>query len=119
MSPPSAPAFRRRMRERLSALIRNRADPQEWVAQIERYRNGHSDPSEDRAFALVSAAFLERRLEDALLTRCTANMDDLADRARLFGGDQKGAIEGFAGKITVGFALGLYNELLRDDLTII
>jgi hypothetical protein len=35
---------------------------------------------------------------------------------RVFGGDEGGAINGFAGKIILGYALGLYSEQVREDL---
>jgi hypothetical protein len=55
-------------------------------------------------------------LESVILCACTENFEESPDRERLFGGDQIGAINGLAGKITLAYALGFFGEKFKEDM---
>jgi hypothetical protein len=81
----------------------------DWLADEVSHEN-------DRGNALTLGAYVERVLESCI-ARCLireAASPPLHDR--VFGGDEGGAINGFSGKIVLGYALGLYSEQVREDL---
>jgi len=69
----------------------------------------------DRAAVLVSATYLELSLESAIRTHFVDITDD-EDKA-LFGGlDRDSPLSNFGAKIRIGYALGVFGPLMRDDL---
>jgi len=70
----------------------------------------------DRSLVLTLGAILERGLEIAILTHCIPMSDEEEKR---FFGPPDGAPITFDVKIRLGFALGLYGTVSRDDLVII
>ena len=87
-----------------------------YFALIDAWRNDSTSHDNHRGNALIIVAWIERLLEFAIQTRVTSEFDEPPWRDRLFGGDERGAIDGFAGKIVVGYALALYSEQMREDL---
>jgi hypothetical protein len=87
-----------------------------YFGMIDAWRDDSADHEYDRGHALIIVAWIERVLEFVLNTKFTREFDKSPWRDRLFGGDERGAIEGFSGKIVLGYALGLYSEQTREDL---
>ena len=69
----------------------------------------------DRTAAIVLTAWVERELEQWIVTVLPRN--DPKTIKKLQGRD--GALSSFYGKIHLGFALGVYDEVTRDNLDII
>jgi hypothetical protein len=70
------------------------------------------DSPNNRAAAIVAAAFIENNLALAIRAR----FRDLkgADEKRIF--ENRGVLSDFASKIDIGYALRIYGVLVRDDL---
>lgn len=99
----------------LRSLLAKRPGWQTVLKTIDRYEASPTSYHDDRAMVLLCVSLLEQALEEALLTQFLCAYDAPPGRDRLFGGDG-GAVSTFAGKITLGHALGLYGSYLRDDL---
>jgi hypothetical protein len=70
--------------------------------------------ADDRTAAIVAASLVENNLALVISTRLRQFADD-AEKRRLF--DNSGALlSTFSNKIDMGFALNLYDRLVRDDL---
>ena len=78
----------------------------------ETYSEIHS--SSDRACAIISAAFIEDRLQRAI---CRRLLDD--DRTVKKITSPNGALSGFENKILLGYLLGVYNKETRDNLLVV
>jgi hypothetical protein len=83
---------------------------------LDRYRRGNPARRYDRALVLISGSFLEQGLESVIATAMVREYDDRDGWAELFGGDRRGAIDGFRGKIVLGHALGAYPKTFKEDL---
>jgi hypothetical protein len=68
---------------------------------------------DDRATAIVLAAILEEALEIAIATHFVVAKDEYL---KLFDDRIEGILSGFAAKISIGFALGIYEEKMRSEL---
>jgi len=102
----------------LLALSNKPGDRGELLKLLDRYTTDRRPPphKEDRSLALIAVSFVEQHLEDVLLLACIPEFDEPANRQAFFGGDKAGAIDGFAGKIALGYALGGYTKAFRRDL---
>jgi len=65
---------------------------------------------------LICGSFIEQGLEQAIKTVLLKEAEERSLSSELFGGDKPGAINGFYGKIILGYSLGLYTKYFRDDL---
>jgi hypothetical protein len=86
-------------------LSRKIPSPEEYRELSEEILNGS-----DRSVAIILSAEVERFLEFAILAKFT----NIAGKDKLIGSD--GPIATFSRKIQIGYAMGLYNSELRDDL---
>lgn len=73
---------------------------------------GEMDSPNNRAAAIVAAAFTENNLALAIAARFRVLTGD--EEKNIF--ENRGVLSDFANKIDVGFALGIYGALVRDDL---
>lgn len=71
--------------------------------------------AQPRAGAIVGAAMLENYLAHAIISRLRNDIDE-PEENRIF---EKGPLDAYAAKVTVGYALNLYNRLTRADLEVI
>jgi hypothetical protein len=69
--------------------------------------------ADDRAAAIVAASLVETSLTLVIIKRLREPLDDVEIK-RLFEG--RGVLSTFEYKIDIGFALNLYDKLVRDDL---
>jgi hypothetical protein len=70
--------------------------------------------ADDRTAAIVAASLVENNLALVIIRRFRQSLED-TDIKRLF--DNRGAVLAtFSNKIDMGFALNLYDNLVRDDL---
>jgi len=86
------------------------------VKLIDRMRKDRLPHREDRGVVLMATAHVEQLLEDQILCKITDEFVEGEWHDRLFGGEQRGSIDGFSGKIIIAFALGLITERVREDL---
>jgi len=117
---PILPAFpqvsRSKVRKALRELIKSTHDVDHYLGLIDAWRDENTNHDNDRSHSLIIVAWIERILEFAIQTKLTGEFDRPPWHDRLFGGDERGAIDGFAGKIIIGYAMGLYSEQVREDL---
>ena len=73
---------------------------------------GEMDSPNNRAAAIVAAAFTENNLALAIAARFRILKDD--EQKHIF--ENRGVLSDFANKIDMGFALGIYAVQVRDDL---
>ncbi len=66
----------------------------------------------DRTVAIVSAAFVDNNLALAIMARFRHL--SIAEQKHIF--ENRGVLSDFAGKIDLGYVLGIYESLVRDDL---
>lgn len=111
---PSAPRFKKRKdrghpaEPTLRDLILQRpTDAERQASWDETQKHG------PRATAIVASAFTEDALRYALYTKFIPQLVE-SDVKRLI--DQRGPMGSFYASIELGYALGLYGSLLRDDL---
>lgn len=102
----------------LRSLIAKRRLPMTAFHIIDKFEADAASQENDWGVVLVSVALVEQFLEDAILVHCLKSFEKPPNRDRLFGGDPAtgGAVNSFAGKITLGHALGIYGENFRSDL---
>jgi hypothetical protein len=86
-------------------LSRQIPSPEEYWENSREILNGS-----DRSVVIILAAEVERFLESAILAKFI-NADD---KEKLIG--QDGPLATFSRKIQIGYAMGLYNSEVRDDL---
>ncbi len=107
---------RSKSRKILRSLSEHPGTYDNLVRLIDRMRKDRLSHREDRGVVLMATAHIEQLLEDTIICRMTDEFVDGEWRERLFGGEQRGAIDGFSGKIIIAFALGLITERVREDL---
>ena len=108
---------RSRLNRALQNLLKERPDINVLWRYVERCRGAkRTSAREDRALVLISVSLVEQELESAILCACTESFEESPDREKLFGGDQIGAINGLAGKITLAHALGLFGKKFKEDM---
>ena len=107
---------RSKARKILRSLSEHPGTYDNLVRLIDRMRKDRLPHREDRGVVLMATAHVEQLLEDTIICRMTDEFVDGEWRERLFGGEQRGAIDGFSGKIVIAFALGLITERVREDL---
>lgn len=102
----------------LRSLIARRPLPMTALGIIDKFEADAASQENDRGVVLVTVALVEQFLEDAILVYCLKSFEKPPNRDRLFGDDPAtgGAVISFAGKITLGHALGIYGENFRSDL---
>ena len=100
----------------LRELTEHPGDYASLLKLLERMRKDRLSHREDRGVVLMATAHVEQLLEDSIVCSLTDEFLDGNWRHRLFGGDQRGAIDGFSGKVVVAYALGLITEIVREDL---
>jgi hypothetical protein len=108
-----SPIPRSQMRRALRRVHDKGADVEWYYKLCDDWRADEISHENDRGNALILGAYAERILENTI-ARCLIR--EAASRRlhdRVFGGDEGGAINGFAGKIVLGDALGLYSEQVR------
>jgi hypothetical protein len=111
-----SPIPRSPMRRALRRVHDKEVDVEWYYKLCDDWRDDEVSHENDRGNALILGAYAERVLENTI-ARCLireAASAPLYDR--VFGADEAGAINGFAGKIVLGYALGLYTEQVREDL---
>lgn len=107
---------RSKARKTLRSLSEHPGTYDNLVKLIDRMRKDRLPHREDRGVVLMATAHVEQLLEDTIICRMTDEFVDGEWRGRVFGGEQRGAIDGFSGKIVIAFALGLITERVREDL---
>ena len=99
--------------ETLRKLTRTYPDTSEMYAMIRLL----TKPGAERALAITVSALLERALEACIISALkwpTAEKEANKEVKGLFYGE--GPLSSFSAKIKIGYALGLYGKVVRDDL---
>jgi DNA-binding MltR family transcriptional regulator len=74
----------------------------------------YGDATKDRAVALVAATILDQSLQMAIATRLISLNSD--ETEGLFGPNQEAPLSSFSARIKIGYAIGIYNRIFREDL---
>jgi DNA-binding MltR family transcriptional regulator len=98
--------------ETLKQLTRTFPDTSDMYAMIRLL----TAPGAERALAITVSALLERALEACITSALKWPSEEEANKEVkvLFFGD--GPLSSFSSKIKIGYALGLYGKIVRDDL---
>jgi hypothetical protein len=112
------PLSRSKIDAALRSILAKRPRSLTALTTIDRFETGTPVEGDDRGVVLVAVALVEQLLEDAILCRCVRQYEEQPLRDKLFGGtpESGGALTTFAAKITMGHALGLYGNHVRQDL---
>jgi DNA-binding MltR family transcriptional regulator len=78
-------------------------------------QNWQTQTGDDRSQAIVAGALLEQGLESALESHFELNEEE----TRALFADQEGSISSFASKIKLAYALGIIENMIRSELTLI
>ncbi len=105
-------ASRSKIRASIKEITNKRPAEHQICDAIDRLAN-----QSDLSAAVVSCALVEHSLQLALLTYFIPMNGD--EQMRLFDGNGTGALADFSAKIAIGYALGIYDDAIRDDLNII
>jgi hypothetical protein len=100
-------------------MLRQDVDPYDGFGILDDFASRPLASHEDRAYALVAGALLEQTLEQLILIKCRREMWDEPQRSKLFGSDRDGAVNSFAGKITLAYALDMFETDIKQDLDLV
>lgn len=100
---------------RLKKLAKEIPDETEVLKLLSSLQERKDDHAADRAAAIVGGTLVEAALEAAILSKFVP-LDPKEERGDLFDGDKNGPLATFSARIRLGYAVGLYGPLTKEEL---